>query len=94
MSRRFETGCTIEVEHSDENLCAHVSLDGDPLIGPGDAVKVHGDPIHVAFGERRTFRRTATVTRATWLERTLTRLTSGLEFGELYDVSFTPGRIL
>ena len=94
MSRHFQTGCTIEVEHSDASLHAHVALDGDPVLGPGDAVQVHGEPIHVAFGERRTFRRMATVTRANWLQRTITRLTSGLEFGELYDVSFTPRRTL
>ncbi len=94
MSRQFQTGCTIEVEHSDESLHAHVALDGEPAMRPGDAIQVHGDPIHVAFGERRTFRRTATVTRANWLERTWTRLTAGLEFGELYDVSFTPRRTL
>ena len=94
MSRQLQTPCTIEVEHSDESLHAHVSLDGDPLIHPCDRVRVHGDPIHVAFGQRRTFRRFATIERAGLLERIWTRLTARLELSELYEVSFTPRRTL
>jgi hypothetical protein len=94
MSRTLTLACTVEVEHSDESLHAHVALDGDPVIRPGDEVRVHGDPIHVAFGERRVFRRMATLRRASVMERVWTRMTSGLEFAELYDVSFTPRRIL
>ena len=94
MTRHLQTPCTIEVEHSDESLHAHVALDGDPVIHPGDRVKVHGDPIHVAFGQRRTFRRFATVERASLMERIWTRLTARLEMYELYDVSFTERRSL
>ena len=71
---RFDTGCTVEVEHSYEFLGAHVTLDGDVAIGPGDEVRVHGRAIHVPFGERIVERRTATVTRASALERAWTRL--------------------
>jgi len=94
MIRHLQTPCTIEVEHSDESLHAHVALDGDPEIRPGDQVLVHGDPIHVAFGQRRTFRRFATVRRATTLERLWTKLTARFEMAELYDVSFTERRSL
>jgi hypothetical protein len=94
MSRSLQTSCTIEVEHSDESLFAHVSLDGDPPIHPGDRVRVHGEPIHVAFGQRRTFRRPATVERASLIERIWTRLTARFELSELYEVSFTPRRTL
>ncbi len=94
MSRTINTACTIEVEHSDESLHAHVALDGDPVIRPGDQVRVHGDPIHVAFGQRRTFRRLATIRRANMLERVWTRLTARFELSELYEVSFTTRRSL
>jgi hypothetical protein len=94
MSRTLRTPCTIEVEHSDESLHAHVALEGDPVIHPGDRVLVHGDPIHVVFGQRRTFHRFATVERASMIERIWTRLTGRLEMHELYDVSFTPRRSL
>lgn len=94
MKRLMQMGCTVEVEHSDESLHAHVALDGDPVIRPGDEVQVHGEPIHVAFGERRTFRRMATLRRASFLERAWTRFTAGFELSELYEVSFTPRRTL
>lgn len=94
MSRTLQTPCTIEVEHSDRSLHAHVALDGDPVIGPGDRVRVHGDPIQIRFGQVRTFRRFATVHRAGLLRRIWTRLTARLELAELYDVSFTDRRSL
>ena len=94
MSRTVEIACTIEVEHSDESLHAHVALDGDPVIRPGDEVRVLGEPIHVDFGQRRTFRRLATLRRANMLERAWTRLTSRFELSELYEVSFTTRRSL
>lgn len=87
--RRFVVGCTIDVEQSPDSLHAHVRLDGDIPIHPGDRVRVHGDPIRVAFGESITLRRTAEVTRATWLERAWTRFTAHFELTELYEVSFS-----
>ena len=54
--------CTVEVEHSDESLHAHVALDGNPDIGPGDRVRVHGAAIRIAFGEKISVRRAATLT--------------------------------
>ena len=92
--RTFEIPCTIEIEQTHDCFHAHLALDGDIPIGPGDQVLVHGEPIRVFFGEKRTERRRATVTRASMLRRFWTRLTSKFEFQELYDVSFTTRRTL
>jgi len=81
--------CTVEVEHTFESLHAHVELDGGIAVEPGDKVRVHGEPIEVPYGERMTFRRDATVTRATRIERLWTRLTGDLEFMELCEFSFS-----
>lgn len=93
LSRRsLVTPCTIEIEHTERSLHAHVALDGEPELQPGDRVRVHGDPIRVRFGDKLVLRRQATVERAGWLERQWTRLTARFELSELYEVSFTPGR--
>ena len=84
-----ELACTIEVEHSNEALEAHVALDGNPDIGPGDRVRVHGDAIRVGFGEKITVRRAATLTRAGALLRAWTRFAGHFGMAELYEVSFT-----
>ena len=81
--------CTVEVEHSDESLDAHVALDGNPAIGPGDRVRVHGEAIRVAFGEKISVRRAATLTRAGTLLRAWTRFAGHFGMAELYEVSFT-----
>ena len=52
-----------------------------------------GDPIHIAFGQSQVFDRVATVTRAGPLLRGWTRLKSYLDLGELYEVSFSHGRL-
>jgi hypothetical protein len=91
---RFDTPCTIEVEHGFDNLHAHVELDDDVVINPGDRILVHGRTIRVPFGERITERRMATVTRASLPERLWTRLTSNLEVTELYEIGFSAGRAL
>ena len=87
--RRYDVGCTVEVSHTFESLHAHVDLDGDVAIEPGDEVIVHGQPIVVPYGEVHTERRTATVTKATALERLWTRATGDLEFMELCEFSFS-----
>jgi hypothetical protein len=94
LARRVRaTACTIEIEHSEDSLHAHVELDGVCDIGPGDRVHVHGAPIHVAFGERVTLRRPATVSYASWAERQWTKLIARFDVTELYEVSFSPGRL-
>ena len=85
----FDTPCRIEIEHSDEFLCAHVELAGGVAVGPGDRVRVHGAPISVDFGERRVVERTATVERAGAVERWWTKLAGHFEITELYEVSFS-----
>lgn len=92
--RRFDTPCTVEVSHRFESLHAHVVLDGDIRIQPGDEVLVHGAPVQAPYGEVITERRIATVTRATALERAWTRLTGDLEFMELCEFSFSEERTL
>jgi len=91
--RTVETACRIEVEHTNESLHAHVELEDAPPIRPGDRVKVHGPAITVPFGARLVERRTATIERAHWLERQWTKLRARFELAELYEVSFSPGRI-
>lgn len=88
---RFDTPCTIEVEHTDAHLHAHVELDGDVAIKPGDRVRVHGAPVRVRFGERMIERRTATVTRANIIERAWTRLRGDLDLTEMYEITFSSG---
>lgn len=85
----FDTPCRVEVEHSDEFLCAHVELANNVEVGPGDRVCVHGAPIVVGFGERRVENRMATVERASSLERLWTKFAGHFEMNELYEVSFS-----
>jgi hypothetical protein len=88
---RFDTGCTVEVAHNFADLHAHVLLDGDVALGPGDRVQVHGRRIVVPFGGALTERRTATVTRARPWERVLTRVKARLALTELYEIGFSSG---
>ena len=91
--RVFYVPCTITVEQSSVHFHAHVELDGDVEIGPGDTVRVHGSPISIGFGERLTFKRNATVTRAGPVRRALIKLAAYFDLAELYEVSFNAGRI-
>jgi len=90
---RFDTLCRIEVEHTNEHLHAHVELDGERSIEPGDKVLVQGPAVRVPFGGRLVEHRTATVTKATALDRFLTRLRARFELTELYELSFSAGRV-
>ncbi len=86
---RLDTQCTIEIEHTFDNLHAHVELDGDVELGPGDQVKVHGAAVRLPFGERLTLRRDVTVWKATPFERLWTKLKAQLELTELYEITFS-----
>lgn len=92
-SRSFDVPCTITVEQSPEHFHAHVELADDVAIEPGDKVRVHGEPVSIAFGDKVVVERMATVTRASALERGLTRLAAYFDLAELYEVSFNAGRI-
>ena len=90
--KSFDVPCTVEIEQSSETLHAHVMLDGDIDIRPGDEVLVHDAPTQVAFGERLVVRRTATVVRGSAFDRLWARVEGYLELTELYEVSFSDGR--
>ena len=92
--RRFEFPCTVEIEHTPASLHAHVEIDGDFVIEPGDEVLVLDAPTDIPFGEKIVLRRTAVVTRAGALERAWTKWIGNFELTELYDVSFTERRTL
>ncbi|MBO6757553.1 MAG: hypothetical protein JJ902_14570 [Roseibium sp.] len=81
--------CTVEINNTFEALGAHVRFDGGVSVRPGDEVLVKGAPVEVPYGEERTFRRTAIITRASGLERAWTRATGDLEFMELCEFSFS-----
>jgi len=93
-ARSFDVFCTVRVSHTFEELSAHVELEGEVPIHPGDRVLVHGAAINPPYGHVQTERRLATVTRAGWLERTWTRLTGDLDCLSLLDVSFSNRRTL
>lgn len=86
--RPFEIGCTVEVENRFESLGAHVVLDGDLALEPGDRVLVHGPPIAVPFGASLSERRRATVRRAGPLRAFWAKHVRGWELHELYEVGF------
>jgi hypothetical protein len=90
----FDAPCTVEIEHSPESLHAHVVIEGDLEMQPGDQVLVHDAPTDAPHGGRIVVRRTATVIRAGLLERAWTRLAGNFELTELYDVSFSERRRL
>ena len=92
--RTFDAPCTVEIEHSPESLHAHVVIEGDLEMQPGDQVLVHDAPTDAPHGERIVVRRTATVIRAGLLGRAWTRLAGNFELTELYDVSFSERRRL
>lgn len=85
----FDVGCTIHVSHTFESLHAHVELDDNIPIFPGDEVTVHGEPVRIPFGETAQIRRTATVVRAGPVERLWVQATGRLEVMELLEFSFS-----
>ena len=90
LTRERETApCTVEVSHRFESLHAHVRLDNGAVIHPGDSVLVHGTEIMAPYGEVVTESRTATITRASAVERLWTRLTGDFEFMEICEFSFS-----
>lgn len=92
-ARQFDIPCTITVEQSPDHFHAHVELEGDVVIHPGDEVLVHGAPVTVDFGQSLQFTRMATVRRAGPITRAWTRIAAYLDLTELYEVSFNPGSL-
>lgn len=91
--RRITVPCTVRIEHTFESLEAHVELEGGVEPGIGDRVLVHGAPVTVPFGQGLVLQRMATLTRANFIERLLTRLHAMFLLTELYEVSFSDGRV-
>ena len=87
--RREEVPCTVEVSHRFESLHAHVRFNNGAVVFPGDEVLVHGKPVLAAYGEVIVEDRTATITRASLLERLWTRMTGDFGFMELCEFSFS-----
>lgn len=81
--------CTVEINNTFEELSAHVRFDNGAVVHPGDEVLVHGAPISIPYGEAASFKRDATITRASAVERAWTRATGDFEFMELYEFSFS-----
>ena len=81
--------CTVTVSHRFEELSAHVRFNNGAVVYPGDSVLVHGTEIMAPYGEIIEEDRTATITRASGLERMWTRATGDLEFMELCEFSFS-----
>ncbi len=89
-TREKETApCTVEISHKFESLHAHVRFNNGAVVYPGDSVLVHGAEIMAPYGEIITEDRTATITRASSLERLWTRMTGDFEFMELCEFSFS-----
>lgn len=94
-TREKETApCTVEISHKFESLHAHVRFNNGAVVYPGDSVLVHGAEIMAPYGEIITEDRTATITRASGLERMWTRMTGDLEFMELCEFSFSEEVVL
>ncbi|MBM3612868.1 MAG: hypothetical protein FJX19_07870 [Alphaproteobacteria bacterium] len=87
--RREEVPCTVEVSHRFESLHAHVRFNNGAVVHPGDEVLVHGSPVVASYGQVVVEDRTATITRASLLERLWTRATGDFEFMELCEFSFS-----
>jgi hypothetical protein len=87
--RREEVPCTVEVSHRFESLHAHVRFNNGAVVHPGDEVLVHGAPVMAPYGQIVVEDRTATITRATLLERLWTRATGDFDFMELCEFSFS-----
>ncbi len=90
LTRTRETApCTVTISHRFEELSAHVRFDNGAVVYPGDTVQVQGPEIMAAYGELVEQQRTATITRASGVERFWTRMTGGFEFMELCEFSFS-----
>jgi hypothetical protein len=76
--------CTVELEQTHDFLQAHVSLEGIE-VEVGDTVQVHDAPTEIAFGDHQVFQRQATVTRASALDKFITKLLAYRELTDLYE---------
>jgi hypothetical protein len=89
----YDAPCRVIVEQSPAHFHAHVEFDDAVAVGPGDRVRVEGAPKSIGFGESIVLHRTARVEHARAPLRIWTRITAYFDLSELYEVSFTPGRV-
>lgn len=81
--------CRVTISHRFEELSAHVKFLNGAVVNPGDSVQVHGAEIMAPYGELVEEDRTATIIRASAVERLWTRWTGDFEFMELCEFSFS-----
>jgi hypothetical protein len=86
---KFDVPVTLDIEQTAESLHAYAIPEGVD-IREGDTVQLHGAPSTVGYGEIVTMCCQATVVRAPWWERRLTRAMSIFNLTELYEVGFGP----
>ncbi|APE45675.1 hypothetical protein BOO69_19145 (plasmid) [Sulfitobacter alexandrii] len=86
---REQAPCRVTISHRFEELSAHVKFLNGAVVNPGDTVLVHGAEIMAPYGEIVEEDRTATITRASGIERFWTRWTGDFEFMELCEFSFS-----
>ena len=72
-----------------ESLHAHVRFNNGATVYPGDEVQVEGPEIMAPYGEIVSEDRTATIIRASAVERLWTRMTGDFEVMELCEFSFS-----
>ncbi len=89
LREKIEVPCTVEINNTFDALGAHVRFDDGTVVHPGDEVLVHGAPVAVPYGHSESFKRRATITRASAIERAWTRATGDLELMELCEFSFS-----
>ena len=85
--RRIDVPATIDLEATDRELHAHVTLEGIE-VNEGDEVLVHGAPSYIALNEKRTMPATATVSKASLPRRAWERVMGRTRITELYEVGF------
>jgi hypothetical protein len=86
---RESAPCTVTVSHRFDELSAHVRFDNGAVVFPGDAVEVGGPEIMAPYGQVIEERRTATIIRASTIERLWTRATGDFGAMELCEFSFS-----
>jgi hypothetical protein len=88
----IEVPCTVDLEQTWESVHAYVDLEGYD-VGPGDEVLVLDAPAGIAHGKKGLWKCRAVIRRATPFERLKAVIEGYLELTELYEVSFSPGRV-
>lgn len=90
--RQIEVPCTVDLEYTTNSLHAYVELHGYDVVA-GDQVTVQNPPTEVRFGEKIVVDRRATVVCGSIFDTLLAKLQGYRELTELYEVSFSNGRV-